>query len=105
MADTTAPTAPSPIWDVIAKLTPSIGQCLVLLVGCAVGAAGTLINQQLTQKPTPILAADPPRPSPLASIADLDNSLNVHGAALKTEIVLAVRALLDERFGKKAGGR
>lgn len=101
MADTTAPTATKTVWDFLTS--EAFGKCLVLLVTLAVGAIGTLATQYVRAKPEPILAADLPQSARQVTIADLDNSLTVHGAALKTEIALAVRALLDERFPKRGG--
>lgn len=96
MADTAAP-APSPMWDTLKALAPSIGQSLVMIVGLLV-AVGTTY---LVAKPAPphlvIQAADKPKPVPIDETATLDHLLGVHASKISGEIA-ALRAMIEERF-------
>lgn len=70
MADT-ALSAPNPYLAAVLALMPSVGQCLVLIVTCAVGVVGTLATQRLAKKPEPIFAAERPAPMALAAVDDV----------------------------------
>ncbi len=101
MADTTAPAMPSPMWDTLKALAPSIGQSLVMIVGLLVAVGTTYLVAKPVVEHKVIEAADKPKPTPIDETATLDHLLGIHASKLsgdiKTEIA-ALRALIDERI-------
>ena len=82
MAETTAPAPPSPMWDAIKSLTPSIGTCLTLLIGGLVTWGGMAVKAHYDVPRSPLQAADAPKPIPLTSLQDLENMLGSYGARI-----------------------
>ncbi len=97
MADTTAPAVPSPMWDTLKALAPSIGQSLVMLVGLLVAVGTTYLVAKPAAEHKVIEAADKPRQSPIDETATLDHLLGIHASKISGEIA-ALRNLIEQRF-------
>ncbi len=97
MADTTVPAAPSPMWEAIKAMAPSIGQSLVMLVGLLVAVGTTYLVAKPAAEHKVIEAADKPRPSPIDETATLDHLLGIHASKISGEIA-ALRAEIEKHY-------
>ncbi len=81
MPDSSAP-AQSPVWDFLKS--PAVGQSIILVVTFLIGIGTTLTTQWVRSEPARISlpAADPPKPTPLTSMQDLENVLGSYGARI-----------------------
>lgn len=94
MADSAPATANR--WTFFTSLTASL---IPLLTALVVGGGGVLGVQHLTKKPEPIVAADPPRPTPIACEQQF-HDLGIEAKAIKTDLA-ALRQLADEHWPKR----
>ncbi len=100
MADVAASPAPSPMWEAIKAMAPSIGQSLVMIVGLLVAIGTTYLVAKPTEHKV-IEAADKPKPGPIETTETLDHLLGIHASKLSGDIkaeIAALRALIDERI-------
>ncbi len=100
MADVAASPAPSPMWDAIKAMAPSIGQSLVMIVGLLVAIGTTYLVAKPAAEHKVIEAADKDskaRPTPIDETATLDHLLGIHADKISGEIA-ALRILIEQRF-------
>ncbi len=67
-----------------------------MLVLVATFGTGWAANHYLRPDPKPILAADPPRPTPIACAQEL-HDLDTKGSAIRADLAI-LRQLIDERI-------
>ncbi len=61
MADSSSTPAPSPVWDFLKSMTPSLNTCLVLIVTALIAALTTFFTTvHMTGPKLPMTAADKP---------------------------------------------
>ncbi len=97
MADTTAAAVPSPMWDTLKALAPSIGQSLVMIVGLLVAIGTTYLVAKPVVEHKVIEAADKPKPTPIDETATLDHLLGIHASKISGEIA-ALRAEIEKHY-------